>query len=348
MCIGCSDDPNDPDQNPGPGPGPITGGDVTITGVSAGFNFWLDELTITGTGFSSVKEENIVRFLNITPVAPSCTMNYSSESGGAIEIISTSETQIKIKIPAKLNINNDVVCGPESATIEVTVKDKKATIANIEFSPLPYVGAFQYHYGWFDHPSVTRIGDSLMMSGGLLGTKGPSSPLWNKVRLSIAGKPVPIKFRSIGLESGWAFYLDAKEFGEIHCEEGSDGWNARELPFTFSIEGTDKSATRNLRVEYLPTATSFCSDCPTFISKSAGGNPVWKISGKDMFYKEARFSSSNCNEVSQSIGITSALFGSELDVAIPLSILSEGCSYSIFLVDKCDGVKLMGGITIQP
>jgi hypothetical protein len=273
-------------------------------------------------------------------------MNYSSESGGAIEIISTTATQIKIKIPAKMSSNNTVICGPESATIEVTVKDKKATIAGVEFSPLPYVGSFLYHYGWFDHPSVTRIGDSLMMSGGLMGTKGPASPLWSKVRLSIAGKNMPIKRRTIGLESGWAFYLDAKEFGEIHCEEGEDGWNARELPFTFSIEGTDKSATRNMRVEYLPTPSTSCVDCPNIISKSLGGNPVWKISGKDMFFKEARFSPSNCGGTSQSIAISGGVFTDEIQVSIPLSIMAAGCSYGVTLVDHCDGTRYMGAVSI--
>ena len=66
-----------------------------------------------------------------------------------------------------------------------------------------------------------------------------------------------------------------------------------------------------------------------------------------MYYKEARFSSPNCVGTPQSIAITSDLFSSELDVAIPLSVMNAGCSYSVYLVDECHKVKLMGGVTIQ-
>ena len=62
-------------------------GRLTITDIPNGV-FWGDELTIDGTGFSTVKEENIVKFLKLPRL--SCMMQYTSVTGGDIEIISAT------------------------------------------------------------------------------------------------------------------------------------------------------------------------------------------------------------------------------------------------------------------
>ena len=259
MIISCSDDSDDPlqNQNQNTNNNTSTGGPVTITDIPSGV-FWGDELTINGTGFSTVKEENIVKFLKLPPL--SCTMQYTSATGGDIEIISATATQLKIKVPLKL-IQGNPACGPLRADIEVSVKDKKDTYEGVTFGPLPYIGTFNYHYGWFDVPNVTRIGDSVMLRGGLLATGPNGSEYWDDVRLSIDGKNIPIKFRSVALESGWAFFLPVKDFAEMNCSEEPDGWGAREMDFKFYIQGTEKSASRKLFVKYLPDQGASCFSC---------------------------------------------------------------------------------------
>lgn len=82
IAVSCSDD-SDPDQNPNQPP-PPPGGNVTVTDVGGGNMFWGEELIITGTGFSTVKEENIVRLTGVFPTQTFCNLNYTSESGGAM------------------------------------------------------------------------------------------------------------------------------------------------------------------------------------------------------------------------------------------------------------------------
>jgi hypothetical protein len=336
LMMSCNDD-DDPNQNPG------TDDPVTITSVPTG-KFWTDELVITGTGFSPVKEENIVKFVNVTPKS-SCMINYTSD-GGAIEIVSATETQLTIKVPVRRNPFGDVVCGPSMADIEITVNGNKATSTGHKFRALPFLGLFTYHYGWFDVPDVTRVGDSVMISAGLLGEAPRENPDWEKLRLFVNGGNMPYKFRSIGLESGFAFYLPVEEFAEINCTEEPEGWGARQMEFKLTIDGTDKFQKRDLWVKYYPEQVASCSDCPTPLSKDAGGNPVWKITGKYMSYTEARFTPyAPCTGASQGVAINASLWTDQLQFAVPLSILAEGCAYSVTLHDEC-GMVVIGQVGI--
>ncbi|HEY5749749.1 MAG TPA: hypothetical protein VIU12_26955 [Chryseolinea sp.] len=339
--MSCSDDPED-QNNPTPPPPPPPGGsDVTITDVSGGHMFWGDEMVVTGTGFSTVKEENIVRLTGVFPSASFCNLNYTSASGGVIEIVSATATQLKIKIPVKLNVNGDPVCGPEEATVEVTVSDKKATKPGVKFNALPWIGDFNYHYGWFDYPSVTRIGDSVMIAGGMLGYRSRESELWDDITLHINGSQTAAKYRTIGLESGWAFYLPTKDYGEINCSEDPNGWAAREMRFTLSVAG--KSVSNDLFVQYLPEQSASCQDCPTTESALNPVDPKWIITGTNMYYSELRFVPTQpCGGSSQGVTLNKETFDDEITVQIPLSILEPGCSYNVFLVDPCQNSNLIG------
>ena len=334
MIISCSEDSDDPlqNQNQNINNNTSAGGPVTITDIPGGV-FWGDELTINGTGFSTVKEENIVKFLKLPPL--SCMMQYTSATGGDIEIISATATQLKIKVPLKL-IQGNPACGPLRADIEISVKDKKDTYEGVTFGPLPYIGNFIYHYGWFDVPNVTRIGDSVMLRGGLLATGPNGSEYWDDVRLSIDGKNIPIKFRSVGLESGWSFFLPVKDFAEMNCSEEPDGWGAREMDFKFYIQGTEKSASRKLFVKYLPNQGASCFSCQPTVSLASDETPEWVIHGQNMNYSEARFAPTACGGPSQGMAISSGQWTDEIKFEIPLSILAAGCNYNVYLANKCD------------
>jgi hypothetical protein len=345
IIISCSDDSDDPlqNQNQNTNNNTSAGGPVTISDIPSGV-FWGDELTIKGTGFSTVKEENIVKFIKLPPL--SCQLQYTSGTGGDIEIISATATQLKIKVPLRLSQGNPS-CGPLSADIEVSVKDKKDTYEGVTFGPLPYIRNFNYHYGWFDVPNVTRIGDSVMLRGGLLATGPNGSEYWDDVRLSIDGKNIPIKFRSIGLESGWAFFLPVKDFAEMNCSEEPDGWGAREMDFKFYIQGTEKSASRKLFVKYLPAQGASCFSCPVSVSLSSGETPEWVIHGLNMNYSEARFSPTVCGGPSQGMSIAAGEWTDEIKFEIPLSILAAGCTYNVALTNVCDTLSI-SQISVMP
>lgn len=338
VALSCSED-GDPNQQPPPPPG---GGEVSITSVEGGNMFWGDEMTISGTGFSATKTENIVKLTNVS--LDFCGLNYTSGTGGVIEIVSATTTQLKVKIPYK-QVNNTPVCGPERATLEITVNGKMGKKEGIEFNALPWIGTFNYHYGWFDIPSVTRIGDSVMIAGGMKGYFSRESDLWDDIKLSIDGKPVGAKFRTIGLESGWAFFLPIDEYGALSCSTEPEGWApARKMNFTLSVGG--KSASTELYVQYLPTMSAGCQDCPGTTDQLNPVTPVWKITGQNIYYTEARFvPQSPCEGSSQGVSLVKDTFADEVVFQIPLALLTSQCQYGVYFADDCGRSQLMGFFT---
>jgi len=334
LALSCSKD-DDPNPPPGPGGG---GGDVSITSVEGGHMFWGDEMTITGTGFSATKADNIVKLTQVT--LDFCGLSYTSAAGGVIEIVSATTTQLKVKIPYK-QINDTPVCGPERATVEVTVNGKTGKKEGVKFNALPRIGAFNYHYGWFDIPSVTRIGDSVMLEGGMNGYYSKESELWGDTKVSIDGAIINSKYRTIGLESGWAFYLPVEEYGAMSCSSEPEGWApARKMNFAISVAG--KSASTELWVQYLPVANASCEDCPGTVAQ-LGPAGTWKIIGKDIYFTEVRFSpQAPCGGPSQGMLLNKDEFDDEFEFQVPLAMLTIGCSYSVSLADPCDRTLFLG------
>lgn len=302
--------------------------------------FWGDDMTINGSGFSTNKANNIVK---LTSVALNfCGLNYTSEPGGDIEIISATATQLRVKIPYK-EINDIPMCGPERATLEVTVNGKTAKKEGIKFTGLPWIGSFNYHYGWFDIPSVTRIGDSVMIDGGLRGYFARESELWNQIVLTIDGKTVPSKYRVVGMESGRAFFLPVEEYGDMSCSDEPDGWApARKMNFTISVAG--KSASTDLYVQYLPAMSVGCHTCPGSTPDLNPVDPSWKIKGSNIYFTEARFTPMPpCGGASQGVNLfKNKKFEDEISFQIPLAMLADGCSYSVTLGDPCGRSQFVG------
>lgn len=334
LIISCNKDDSDPDVPSGP---------LSINHIETG-KFWGDELVITGTGFSPVAEENVVKFLNVTAMHL-CEINYTSD-GGDIEIVSATETKLTIIVPG-WKPTGEYLCGPTAADIEISVNSNTAVSEDHTFGQIPYLEGFNYHYGWFDLSHMSRVGDSVLIDAGLRGANQLQSPYWNDLRLSINDKSVPFKYRTIGGESGLAFYLPVSEYAETNCTTEPDDWGAREMKFTLSIRNTNKSASRNLYVQYYPEQASSCAICPANLSKSEGGNPFWRITGKNMSYNEAIFTPIACSGTPQGVTITAGAWVDELQFSIPLSILSIGCTYAVTLSDGCKSV-LIGNVEILP
>jgi hypothetical protein len=343
LVVACSGGSDDDDPQP---PGPS--GDLSITSTND-WPIWGEVMTIHGTGFSPTAGENIVRFLSYEPGW--CDVEYTTEEGGDMQIISATSTELKVSVPMEeMNFGD---CGPEYANIEVEVKGKKAKIENVKFVGPPQVNSFEYHWDWWDLPTITRIGDSVLLGGGLQGNYADESPYWNKLRLSIDGKPVPIKYRKIFNSTyGWAMFLPVSDFGEVNCAEGENGWNERPMTFKFYIEGTEIFDERDLNVQYLPDRVEITKvEGATSVSKSATLNPEWHVEGENMYYDRVRFvPQGGCGgNVTVVANVSpSAGFKNELLFGIPLVLLSENCTYAVGLIDPCDEGKIIGAVTINP
>jgi hypothetical protein len=350
---GCSKDDDDDDpSNPG-----NNNGKLSITGTSPEYTFWGDELTITGSGFSSVKEENVVTFVNSYPKTPGLKL---TSDGGDIEIVSASETEIKIKIPFTSEPSAGGVThtwGEETTWIEVSVGNEKDTSDLVRFIGLPRVGTFQYHYGWYDIGKIARSGDSVVIDGGFYGMLGGAGELfpkqagiYDKLRLRINNIDVPIKYRRIsGSTRGWGIYLPSSQFSEISCDDGENGYGDRGMQFEFYVLGTDKKASRTLNVTNLPEYEVTSYDGPGEASKAVGGNPFWSVEGQDMYYSKARFvpSCGNASPVEEEIANPGTI-NTEYQVSIPLSLMTAQCVYDIYLITPCDESKYIGDIFIKP
>lgn len=347
---GCSDDEGDTD------PDKPSGGKVNISGVSKQYAFWGEEITISGTGFSNVKDENIVNFVESYPNTSG--MKFTSNDGD-IEIIQSSPTSIKIRVPHQSEVigSNNVHRGEDYARIEVVVNNERDTSDVVRFIGLPRIGNFEYHYGWYDLGGIARSGDSVVIAAGFYGSKlgaGDRNPrdagVYDKLRLHVDGIHVPMKWRKISqFIEGYGLYLPAKDFSETNCTEGANGWNDRAMTFRLSVDGTDIENSRTHYITYLPQTSLYSADGPSQVSKSAGGNPFWTVTGDDMYYTHAVFSTS-CDGVAKAeIEIAnSGTFNNEYQINIPLSLMVENCSYNIHLKTPCDDMKFIGNVSIKP
>jgi hypothetical protein len=351
MFSGCESD----DKDTGPDD-PSDGGKVTISGLSHQYIFWGKELTISGTGFSSVKEENIVSFVNSYPKTPGMKL---TSDGGDIEIVEASPTSIKIRVPYQTEVAGATTRyrGEDFAKIEVAVKSEKDTSEMVKFIGLPRVGTFEYHYGWFDLGGIARSGDSVVINAGFYGSFSGAGELhpkeagvYDKLRLDVDGIPVPMKWRKItSSKQGYGIYLSADKFSEVRCDEGDNGWNDRAMNFRFSVENTDIENSRTLYVTYLPENSLTSATGPSQVSKLAGGNPFWTVTGDDMYFSHARFVPTCGGATIAEVEIaTPGTINSEYQISIPLSLMIENCSYTIHLKTICDEFEVIGSVKIKP
>ena len=350
---GGSKDDEDDDSNPG---NPQGGGKVNIISLSDEYVFWGEELTITGTGFSEVKAENVVTFVNSYPKTPGLKL---TSNGGDIEIVSASPTNITIRVPYNIDVVGGTTHynGEDFARIEVAVKSEKDTSEQVKFIGMPRVGNFDYHYGWYDLGGVTRSGDSVVISSGFYGSASGAGELhpkqagvYDKLRLTVNGIPVAMKPRKISQSiNGFGIYLPAEEFSEINCDEGANGWGDRAMNFELSVLDTDIKSSRTLYVTYLPETSVSYADGPAQVSKSVGGNPYWTVTGDDMYYSHAVFHPGCGGATNAEVLIaTPGTINTEYQISIPLSLMVENCPYTIYLKTPCDETKLIGNVTIKP
>jgi hypothetical protein len=348
LASACSKGSKD-DNNGGGG-----GGNVTISSFSPETVFWGDEVTINGNGFSTNKSDNYVWFFG----DGNCGSSYNDSTGWRkAEIVSASATKLIVKMP--WTVDADIPCGHTNALIRVIVNGKRAESATqVKGMGFAVPAGFCYWYGGaYYAPGAIRVGDSAMLEFAGHGLSNLiSSGNVSKLRLSVDGAPVPAKFRPgiSGCDSrAVSFILDANEFGDpSKCEPKDAYWGGtgKKRSFKFYLEGhPDSEVSKEYWVFSLPKPTYGGASGPTTVSKAAGGNPQWTVTGKNMFYNKVRFTAMQpCTGFIEAETTCTNEFCDQFVFGIPLSLLTAACSYNVALVDVCGGFKTVGTITVNP
>lgn len=348
----CSKDKKEDD----PGGGGGNNDPVTITGTSPEFVFWGDQLTITGTGFSTTKADNFVWLMSDA----SCETNsQDSTDWKKAEVLSATATQLTIKIPYTTGPGG-FPCGPDlGASLRITVKGKPTAISPqlVKTMGFPVPISFCDNYGGGYYASAAaRPGDSVLLTYAGLGLINlHNSGNQSKIRLMVGNKSIPVKIRP-GVSGcgtwGLTFKLELLDFGAAACSPLDPAWSlaGKKNIFKLSLEGVSQSAvTKEFFVANLPYATYTGFSGPAQVSKSAGGNPFWTVTGKNMHYHRVRFDAlAPCTGTSGEVSTVCNSFCDQFSFDIPLSLLNAGCTYSVRLIDQCGSTKLIGSVKINP
>lgn len=352
MATSCSKGSKDDNNGGGGGGG---GGNVSVTSASPAYVVWGDQVTIKGAGFSTNKTDNFVWFLGDA----NCDAPSNDSTGWKkAEVVSASATQLVVKAPWT-TLSSDLPCGHTYAKVRVIVNGKMGeSPETVKFVGWPVPAGFCYWYGGaYYAPGAIRVGDSAMIEYGGFGVGNlNASGNLTKVRLTVDGAPVPITHRPgvSGCDSrAFTFKLDENEFGDPgKCDPIDSYWGGmgKKRTFKFFIQDQPQSEySKEYWVFSHPKPTYSGASGPTSVSKAAGGNPQWTVTGKNMFYNKVRFTAlSGCTGTAEALTTCTNEFCDQFVFGIPLSLLTAGCSYSVSLVDVCGGFKLIGNIAVNP
>ena len=176
----------------------------------------------------------------------------------------------------------------------------------------------------------------------------------SKMKLTVDGISVPIVPRK-GISGctggGFTFILDPNTFGEVKCTPIDPYWGGtgKKRSFKLSIDGvTMHQYARERFVFSLPRPEVTAATGPASVSKLAGGNPTWTVTGRNMYYNKVRFLSTGCGPTVETQTTCGNSFCKDLSFSIPLILLNENCTYNIWLVSDCGATKNIGQIKINP
>lgn len=328
------------DNGPGPGPNPGSG-NFTITSTSPEYVPWGEELTITGNGFSTNPSQYSFKF--ITDV-PDCVDSFQTT------ILSLSSTQIKIKSPIGTFLGKK--CGPNNLNVVVTINGKSDTTDNIRMLGWPRLGAVCSHFGGASGDYFIPGDSALLDLTGIQSLYAQISGLQRNVQLLIGNTSQNFNWSNVNScsNTGGAVVTIPISFAEVKCPTDAD-WNggSRLVSFKAQVPGTNREDTRDYLVRWLPTSTYSGFSGPLTVSKSAGGNPFWTITGRNMYYEKVRFTPLTCSGIIQETDLVSGTsFYSSATFNIPLSVLLAPCTYNVSVVTRCGNVRGVGNIQITP
>ena len=344
---------SDDDNGTTPAPGSNA---IEITGTPDALIYWGDEVSITGTGFSANKADYDISFAEF---------NIQHQDPNKPEIISASATSIKVRIPKipDTTLQGKVYYkGPSwNDVLIINIKGKKDTTEALKIAGWPRI----YNVCGADNGNTTSLFPAQNTWMELTGASNALAPsdVERNVKLSarVNGEdiPVPFEWDDAGScnDKGVRFNLDPNKFADLSKCEGDIDWGGgyREIELTASIPGTSVKATNKFKVAWKPEQ---------FVDQVAGINVVsktpdpnhptfaeWKITGKNMYYKTAKFVNTTNPLWFTTIAIVTTgppVFYNEATITIPVSQLSANYAYKVFLVDQCDKLKQIGQITVLP
>lgn len=313
-----------------------------ITSTSPQYTFWGDELTINGSGFSTVKTDNIVYVKGNVICSSDSTWQKA-------EVVSATANKLVIKVPFTTN-SGGIACGNDYARARVTVNNKSAVSEIFKLVGWPMLGSMCYHYGGFYHASTTRPGDSVVLQAGIQGLYAHESGYMDQLSLSVNGNPVNYKWRTINtICSGMGLSLDPLIYSDLNnCNvlPGSLGEPCRKMTFTLKINNTNKSHSQEYFVMNHPTIKITNVNAPQNISISAGGNPYVSVTGKNMFFTQIRWSALNLP--SFTVASPTLNLADQMQLFIPLSQMQPNTSYSITGISQCGKETTIGGVSTIP
>ena len=348
-CKKKTDDTNGSGNGNGNGGGGNGGGNnnggapFVVTGTSPEYLYWGDELIINGTGFSTNKGDYKIKFMTDLP---GCDI-------GPFEITSAAATQVKVKIPFGTLTNTIKKCGPSSDPLIITINGKSDTTDVVKFLGWPRIQGVCTHFGGSAGDYLIPGDSAALNMAGATGIFASINRSDTNAVLTVDGANMPVAWRNYTAcfsSLGGVITLDKETYGKLKCPTDPDwGGGGRNILFKLTTPGTNRFDTLSIFVNWLPRQGFSQHIGSPNISKSAGGFPTWKIYGTNMSYKKARFTATNCSLTTQEIDIShNSIFYDEGTIAIPLSILTVGCNYSVSIVSHCGNVRVLGGLMITP
>jgi hypothetical protein len=327
---------------------------LEITETSPEYVFWGDNLTITGTGFSTKAEDNYVWLRDARYRMGRCNTENDSTGWQRAHVLNASSTSLTIKIPyvPASQTDNEKPCGVYDPRISITVAGKTALSSKVKLLGIPVIDRVCYaNSGWQFSGLVPGKELNNMISITGLGIYGNSSGMSDKMNMSIDTHTIDIERVVPSLQTcgdGYTFVVPIElASGECTPDPIRTGTFAKNEIFVAKVE--DKvSPPFSYPIRSFPDR-SVNGFTEKQFSWSAAGNPEIVLTGKNMqSYTTALFntvSSASCTPAS----IAPVPRGDEMVVGIPLALMNVGCVYQLILRDHCgSSTGQLGTVRITP
>ncbi|TVQ12994.1 MAG: hypothetical protein EA364_07490 [Balneolaceae bacterium] len=326
---------------------------LEITETSPEFVFWGDNMTITGTGFSTKAEDNYVWIRDARFRMGRCNTENDSTGWQRAAVLNATSTSLTIRIPfvPATQTDNNEPCGVYDPRISVTVAGKTALSSKVKLLGIPVIDRVCYaNSGWQFSGLVPGKELKNMISITGLGIYGNSSGMSDKMRMSIAQYSIDLERVVPSLQTcgdGYTFVVPIElASGECTPDPIRTGTFAKKEIFVASVE-SKVSPPFSYPIRSFPDR-SVSTFSERHFSMMAAGNPEIVLTGKNMqSYTTALFNpvGSSCTATT----IAPVPRGDDLVVGIPLSSMAVGCAYSLILRDHCgSSTGQIGLVRITP
>ena len=350
LILACQDSDDDDSSASPPVVNPGPQSDLSIGDVSQ-YTFWGEVMTITGTGFSTKKEDNIVTFQEVYQTAvPERQCSFSTKDGILI-VEEATPTKLKIRVPicsryGKLEDGIDYCKG-----IKVHVNGKEAVYNSvIKFLGGPYYSRACGAPG----PLPFSPGDTSYITLDLEGLNNIQSITeagykLSDVRMWIDGTPINYKLvepEPVGdPQCGGLSMLYAMETPMSLATQQCD--DARPVSFVVHIDGTTQYDTTDVQIRVNPYQEIYSANTTTNDQNfrfSKGDNLQLNrgliVKGRYMRALEIAYVrgtdtvsvAENCN------------YCHEFEHTVPVSLLELG-NYQVYFKDWC-GTKTYAGLPV--